>query len=210
MASTDTIQRLSLEFAALQPNTPEGIYIIPSKQDLLMWRGVFFVHQGFYIDSFLRFRLIFPRDYSAKPPTVIFETHAFHPLISEKDGKMSLTHRFRPWLPEEHNVYDILHFMKSSFKKDGLERISESDCLNREAFRYHENDTSFTALARQTTELSRRDSVLYDNDEPPSMRLSRERVLSPQDGFQFSVLDDDTMAKLRRRLGLTDWSSGDQ
>jgi hypothetical protein len=73
--------------------------------------------------------------------------------------------------------------------------------------RYKESNTSFTALARQTTDLSQRDSVVYDNDESPSMRVSRNRHLPrpPREGLHFTLLDDVTLKGLRNQLGLTDW-----
>jgi hypothetical protein len=37
--------------------------------------------------------------------------------------------------PKEHHVYDILYYIKASFKKHALDQIKEGDCLNREAFR---------------------------------------------------------------------------
>ena len=37
--------------------------------------------------------------------------------------------------PNEHHVYDILYYIKGSFKKHTLDQIKESDCLNKEAFR---------------------------------------------------------------------------
>jgi hypothetical protein len=37
--------------------------------------------------------------------------------------------------PKEHHVFDILHYIKAAFKKHALDKISASDCLNKEAFR---------------------------------------------------------------------------
>jgi hypothetical protein len=76
----------------------------------------------------------------------------FHPLIGQ-DGVFNLSPRFRPWRyilmvfqncywrtydvlcsPKEHHVFDILHYIKAAFKKHTLDKINESDCLNKEAF----------------------------------------------------------------------------
>ena len=109
--------------------------------------------QGYYTDSILRFRLTFPHNYPERPPTVHFITDVFHPLISHQDGTFNLVPKFNPWLfvilprpvsfvtlfcldsPNEHHVYDVLYYIKGSFKKHTLDQIKESDCLNREAFR---------------------------------------------------------------------------
>ena len=37
--------------------------------------------------------------------------------------------------PKEDRVFHVLHWIKSIFKKDALDRLEEGDCLNKEAFR---------------------------------------------------------------------------
>ena len=121
----------------------------------MVWDAVFFVHQGthaiaatcasgtthsalrlgYYTDSILKFRLIFPPNYPERPPVVQFLTDVFHPLISQQDGTFNLAPRFRSWRPKEHHVFDVLHWVKAAFKKHALDAIQEADCLNKEAFR---------------------------------------------------------------------------
>lgn len=55
------------------------------------------LYTGYYTDSILKFRLIFPSNYPEQPPTVQFLTDVFHPLISQQDGTFNLAPRFRPW-----------------------------------------------------------------------------------------------------------------
>jgi hypothetical protein len=38
--------------------------------------------------------------------------------------------------PKEHHAFDILHWVKVAFKKHALDNFQESDCFNKEAFRY--------------------------------------------------------------------------
>lgn len=52
---------------------------------------------GYYTDSILKFRLVFPSNYPDRPPAVQFLTDVFHPLISQEDGTFNLDSRFRPW-----------------------------------------------------------------------------------------------------------------
>jgi len=128
---------VSLEYASLRhkEHCPLGMYIIPSTETLMIWDAVLFVHQGYYTDSILKFRLTFPSNYPERPPVVQFLTDIFHPLISPQSGFFNLAPRFRPWRPKEHHVFDILHWIKATFKKHALDEVKESDCLNKEAFR---------------------------------------------------------------------------
>ncbi|KDR83764.1 hypothetical protein GALMADRAFT_236124 [Galerina marginata CBS 339.88] len=129
---------VSLEYASLRNSghCPLGIYIVPSSRNLLVWDGVFFVHQGYYADSILKFRLTFPDNYPESPPAVDFVTDVFHPLVSQT-GSFNLNPRFRPWRPKEHHVFDVLHWIKVAFKKHALDQFVESDCFNKEAFRVY-------------------------------------------------------------------------
>jgi len=178
---------------------PLGIYIVPSSENLLVWDAVFFVHQGYYSDSILKFRLTFPPNYPDKPPVVQFLTDVFHPLISQQTGVFNLSPRFRLWRPKEHHIFDILHWVKAAFKKHALDAIKRSDCLNTEAFRlYHDTTSSFAALATQSSVLSQSSSALFDRDHP-SMTGKH------QDGMLFCELKPQQFATLRMKLGLCEW-----
>ena len=103
---------------------------------------------GYYTDSILKFRLVFPHTYPERPPTVQFLTDVFHPLISQQDGTFNLAPRFRQWRPKEHHVFDVLHWVKAAFKKQALDEIKEGDCFNKEAYRYvPATDDAYTAAA---------------------------------------------------------------
>jgi len=192
---------VSLEYASLCYNMhcPLGMYIVPSNENLLIWDAVFFVHQGYYTDSILKFRLTFPANYPEKPPVVQFLTDVFHPLISQQTGVFNLAPRFRPWRPKEHHVFDVLHWVKAAFKKHALDGIKDFDCLNKEAFRlYHDTTSSFAALATQSSMLSQSSSALFDRDHPSINGKHR-------DGMMFRELKPQQSAALRTKLGLGEW-----
>lgn len=192
---------ISLEYASLRHNEhcPLGMYIVPSIDTLLVWDAVFFVHQGYYTDSILKFRLTFPADYPDKPPMVQFLTDVFHPLISQQTGVFNLAPRFRLWRPKEHHVFDVLHWIKAAFKKHALDGIKDSDCLNKEAFRlYHDTTSSFAALATQSSVLSQSSSALFDRDHPSMTGKHR-------DGMLFRELKPQQSTALRTKLGLGEW-----
>jgi len=192
---------LSLEYASLQhqDHCPLGMYVVPSPESLLVWDAVFFVHQGYYADAILKFRLTFPSNYPENPPTVQFVTDVvFHPLISHT-GIFNLAPRFRPWRPKEHRVFDILHWIKAAFKKHALDEIRESDCLNKEAYRlYHETTSSFAGLASQSSLLSQSAPALFDRDHP-TLRGK------PRDALPFRELAPDQLQTMRTKIGLKEW-----
>jgi len=204
VTSAVTKTAVSLEYASLRhrAHCPLGMYITPSLDNLLVWDGIFFVHQGYYIDAILKFRLTFPPNYPERPPKVTFMTDVFHPLISQKDGKFNLSPRFRPWRPKEHHVFDVLHWIKAAFKKHALDGIKEEDCFNKEAFRlYHDSTSSFAALATQSSMLSQSPSALFDSDHP-SMTGKGCHTMT------FRELRPDEVSALQGRVGLKKWEDG--
>jgi len=195
---------VSLEYASLRhkEHCPLGMYIVPSAETLMIWDAVLFVHQGYYMDSILKFRLTFPSNYPERPPVAHFLTDTFHPLISPQNGVFNLAPRFRPWRPKEHHVFDVLHWIKAAFKKHALDEMKESDCLNKEAFRlYHNTTSSFAALATQSSTLSRSSSTLSDRDYPSMPGRSR-------DGMPFRELKPEQLSTLRSKIGLQEWDHG--
>ncbi|KAJ7283676.1 UBC-like protein [Mycena rebaudengoi] len=209
--SIDPITRtaISLEYASLlnRDHCPLGMYVVPSPENLLVWDAVFFVHQGYYADAIIRFRLTFSTHYPERgPPAVQFLTEVFHPLISET-GAFNLAPRFRPWRPKEHRVFDVLHWIKAAFKKHALDGIKESDCFNKEGVpsltvlcRYHETTSSFANLASQSSLLSQSGPALFDRDHHPSMKGK------PRDAMPFRELPPEQLQIQREKLGLHDWA----
>ncbi|KAJ7047410.1 UBC-like protein [Mycena alexandri] len=198
--SIDPVTRttISLEYASLQhrDHCPLGMLL---RSTLMVWDAVFFVHQGYYADAILKFRLTFPNNYPESPPTVQFvaEDVVFHPLVSHS-GIFNLAPRFRPWRPKEHRVFDVLHWIKAAFKKHALDEIRESDCLNKEAYRYHESTSSFASLATQSSLLSQSAPALFDRDHP-SLKGQ------PRDAMPFRELAPDQLQLGRTKLGLKEW-----
>ncbi|KAF9451704.1 UBC-like protein [Macrolepiota fuliginosa MF-IS2] len=200
---------LSLEYASLrhQNHCPLGMYVVPSS-DLFVWDAVLFVHQGYYAGAVLRFRLTFPNDYPDKMPTIQFVTDIFHPLIDPK-GYFNLGAHFRPWKPKEHHIYHVLYHIKAAFKKYRLDQFKEADTWNKEAYRYcyllihvvrryHESTSSFSALATQSSQLTRSEPALYDKDHPSFTG-------QPGDGLAFQKLSPEKLREYRQKFGLREW-----
>ncbi|KAH7914236.1 UBC-like protein [Hygrophoropsis aurantiaca] len=192
---------ISLEYASLRHHRhcPTGMYVIPSSATILVWEVAFFVHQGYYADSILKFELTFPNNYPEKPPAVRFLIDIFHPLIAPTTGAFTLAPRFRPWRPKEHHIFDVLHWIKASFKKSVLDKLNDFDCLNKEAFKsvpYRDNTSSFAALATQSSKLSQSPSALYDSTGPRK----------GSSALRFSKLKPEHAVATREKLGLQLWS----
>ncbi|KAK0468350.1 UBC-like protein [Desarmillaria tabescens] len=189
---------VSFEYASLRHRShcPLGIYVVPSKESLFIWDAIFFVHQGYYADGIFKFRLLFPPNYPDRPPTVQFTTDMFHPLISA-NGIFNLAPRFHPWRPKEHFVFHVLHYIKASFKKPVLDKITEADCLNKEAYRYHDSTGSFASLATQSSLLSQSPSSLFERDLPSSSDKSHGMILRE--------LKPQQLQEMRTKLGLAEW-----
>ncbi|KAJ3845219.1 UBC-like protein [Lentinula raphanica] len=191
---------IALEYASLRNRShcPLGLYVVPTTESITIWDAVLFIHQGYYADSILKFKLTFPNNYPERPPTVQFINDVFHPLISA-NGTFSFAPQIRAWRPNQHHVFDVLHYIKASFKRDVLDKIEEADCLNKEAYnRYHESTTSFAALATQTSSLSQSDTALYDKDQLPSKT-------KPSHAMHFTKLKGKTLKEERERLHLKEW-----
>ncbi|KAF8609618.1 UBC-like protein, partial [Ceratobasidium sp. AG-I] len=178
---------------------PQGIYVVPSKRSMRLWEGMLFVHQGYYASAIFQFKITFPSDYPTRAPVVQFITEVYHPLVSTKDGTLALTPRIPTWSSYEHNVFHVLRWIKSAFKKQALDELTEAPCLNKEAFRMYQDSTaSFASLAAQSASLSQSSSALYGDgstksDDPSVLRFSRT--------------NDAELEKLRSELGLSLWSS---
>ncbi|KIO34815.1 hypothetical protein M407DRAFT_90401 [Tulasnella calospora MUT 4182] len=196
--ATETMLAISSEYSALGHlnHCPSGMYLTPSTESLLIWLGVLFVRQGYYASSVLRFRVTFPQDYPQQPPAVSFTTDVFHPLVSQTDGAFALAPRFSPWMPKDHHVFDVLYWIKAAFKKPALDKLTERDCLNKEALRlYRESPSSFSALALQTSGLSQSPSALFDSDHPQMGGRS-------QGGVVFRQMAAVELVKVRKEVGL--------
>ncbi|KAI0682565.1 ubiquitin-conjugating enzyme/RWD-like protein [Cytidiella melzeri] len=177
---------------------PLWMYVTPTPNNLLVWDAVFFVHQSYYTDSIFKFQITFSTKYPDRPPVVQFLTDVFHPLILQQDGTFNLAPRFSPWRPKEHHIFDVLHWIKALFKKHALDDVEEVDCLNKEAFRYHNTTSSFATLTIQSSMLFQSASALFDEDHPSMTGKGSH-------GMLFCELKPDQLASLRKQLGLKEW-----
>ncbi|CAG8756213.1 8994_t:CDS:2, partial [Racocetra persica] len=174
---------------------PSGVYVMPSADNFYIWYGVLFIHKGYYKGGVFKFKLNIPTEYpfydGKYPPTVHFisklinDDGLFHPLIHPETGNFSLTQQFKDWASHKYYIFHVLHYVKKSFKKDVLDKLSEKHCLNKAAYdTYRENPKKFGIMAKQCAELSTSDTVLYDNH-------------NESNPIQFSKLSDEKLEELK-------------
>lgn len=64
---------------------------------------------------------------------------------------------------------------------------------------YHENTSSFAALAAQSATLSQSKSALFDRDHPSLVGKGRDSII-------FTEVPQEELAKVRKSLGLSEWN----
>ncbi|EGG06041.1 uncharacterized protein MELLADRAFT_36398 [Melampsora larici-populina 98AG31] len=182
---------VSLEFASLRlpGHCPLGVWVIPSPTNIYQWQGVLFIHRGYYAGAIYRFVLEIPTSYPSSPPVVRFTTECFHPLVDPQTGRFDIRSKFPAWRARTDFLCHVLHFIKSTFKRAGLERIKDEDSVqNKEAFRLYRDQTHiFATLAAQSAILSASPSTLQAESN------SNEVI-------QFKELDDQQWQSIRSRM----------
>ncbi|GAA5974423.1 hypothetical protein JCM11641_005275 [Rhodosporidiobolus odoratus] len=187
-------QEALLEFSALGEGDacPLGMWVWPV--GVFEWHITFFLHRGYYAHSILRLRLQIPQSYPSTPPQILFDSQVFHPLIDPVSGLMRLDSRFPTWRPRRDFLSHVLHFVKSSFKRKGLDGLREVQCANLEAYRiYRTNPPLFARLASQSASLSTSSSILYSPPIPRSVDAEPSPV-------RFRQLEKGEEERLRERV----------
>ncbi|KAI8057776.1 ubiquitin-conjugating enzyme/RWD-like protein [Syncephalis plumigaleata] len=165
-----------VEFTSLRnpKHCPPGVYMMPGLDDMMTWYGVCFIDSGYYRDAVFKFKLVIPDDYPNRCPAVSFITDIFHPLV-DPNGRFSLRSRFPRWEPHRDHIFHVLRYVRDAFRRSSLDRLEENQCPNREALQmYKEEPSLFAKLAQQCSNISTKDSILYDNyPETNSIRFVR-------------------------------------
>ncbi|BFZ62466.1 Ubiquitin-conjugating enzyme subunit [Saitoella coloradoensis] len=188
-------------------NYIEGMYVAFSPNNISVWHASLFVHAGPYAGGVFRFRLIFPPTYPNTPPTVMFQSEIYHPLISYR-GEYYLKAGFPRWVARKDYAIDALRYIKASFSVEGLERISgirDEGLGNLEALSaFREGREQFDKLARQSADVSKSPSMLYYHppldpfDQDPLEADNPMRFHELTNG-EFSDVRDMVLAMIRKR-----------
>lgn len=168
---------ISLEYASLRlpGHCPSGVWVIPCPDDLHHWCGTLFIHKGYYAGGIFKFTIEFSDNYpfDNETPKINFQTDCFHPLIDQaNNGSFNLSLKFPKWIPHENFVSKLLYYLKSCFKRPGLESIvasgDDSVAFNKHAFRLYRDQTDvFATLVAQSSTLSSSATSLYERPSTP-------------------------------------------
>ncbi|KAI7945063.1 hypothetical protein MJO28_010758 [Puccinia striiformis f. sp. tritici] len=218
---------ISLEYASLRlpGHCPLGVWVIPSPDDIHHWCGTLFIHRGYYAGGIYKFTINFSRNYpfDQQTPQINFQTDCFHPLIDQSNqGSFNLSLKFPTWLPHENFICNLLYYLKSCFKRPGLESIiasgDDSIAYNKHAFRLYRDQTDvFATLAAQSSTLSSSPTSLYDQPSSSSQNEDSNKRIGQKDAngdsrssspskskhlIKFNPLNDDQFKQLRQKIFL--------
>ncbi|KAG5871956.1 hypothetical protein JTB14_024947 [Gonioctena quinquepunctata] len=151
------------EYKMIQSENIQGVYVIPSRENSLMWFGVIFVRNGCYKNGVFRFSLFLDESFpDASHPKVIFHSEIYHPVIDPQNNELYLLGAFPKWDKSEQHLWQVLKYLQWIFYEIAH---SLKHAINTEAAHLFQNDVE--AFKRKAQELSKlSNDRLYD--DPPT------------------------------------------
>lgn len=133
--------------------------------------------------------------------------------------------------PKEHHVFDVLHWIKASFKRVQLDQLQESECLNKDAFRFvvaasdyfklkthlqtvrvnhiihafANSHSRYRDVTSSFAALAAQTAALSNSKSALYDRDHPSMSMQSRDGLPFCELNEDALNKLRKKLGLQEW-----
>ncbi|EPR62541.1 ubiquitin-conjugating enzyme subfamily protein [Toxoplasma gondii RUB] len=157
---------LLIEYSQTSQNSPEGVYCIPSWDNLRVWDGVILLRHGIYQGGIFKFRIKVPPSYPADPPGVEFVSRVFHPLVDPETKTLNMKPQFATWRPDKDYLPMLLLYLKSIFyKREFLKGTDAEDAwLNPEAGKtFREDKKNFLEKVKACVEESQ--AKVYDKEE---------------------------------------------
>ncbi|XP_059048912.1 protein crossbronx homolog [Achroia grisella] len=100
------------EYRMLQTENLQGIYVIPSYENSLIWFGVIFVRTGHYEGGVFRFTLALPDKFPDDDlPVVTFVSNLYHPAVEPNTGILHLNEVFPQWDRKRNHVWQLLKYI---------------------------------------------------------------------------------------------------
>ncbi|XP_066255348.1 protein crossbronx homolog [Euwallacea similis] len=118
------------EYKMIQTEDIQGIYVIPSRENPLVWFGVIFARNGPYKDGVFRFNILLDENFpDSEHPKVIFQSQLIHPVINPETRELNLQGAFPTWHKNEH-LWQVLKYIQWVFLNV---ESSTSHAVNKEA-----------------------------------------------------------------------------
>ncbi|ENN79512.1 protein crossbronx homolog [Dendroctonus ponderosae] len=151
------------EYKMIQTEDIQGVYVIPSRENPLMWFGVIFARSGPYKDGVFRFTLFLDDSFpDCEHPKVLFHSKLLHPVINPETNELNLSGAFPTWNKNEQHLWQVLKYIQWIFINV---EASLKHSINKEASELLlKNKEAFSARAQELVELNKKH--LYDS--PPT------------------------------------------
>ncbi|PFH37679.1 ubiquitin-conjugating enzyme subfamily protein [Besnoitia besnoiti] len=157
---------LLIEYSQTAQYSPEGVYCMPTWNNLRVWDGVILLRHGLYQGGVFKFKIKLTPAYPAEPPCVMFVSRVFHPLVDPQNGTITIKPQFRKWDGDKDYLPMLLMYLKSIFyKREFLQGTDEEESwLNPEAAKVFRGDKK-AALEKIKQCVEESQSKLYANEE---------------------------------------------
>ncbi|XP_023019488.2 ubiquitin E2 variant domain-containing protein pendolino [Leptinotarsa decemlineata] len=151
------------EYKMIQSENIRGVYVIPSRENSLMWFGIIFVRSGYFEGGVFRFTIFLDETFpDASHPRVIFHSEMYHPVVDPQTKELYLLGAFPKWDKSEQHLWQVLKYLQWIFYKIEL---SLDHAVNMEAAKMFKNDQeAFKSKTQELVKLS--NDHLYD--DPPT------------------------------------------
>ncbi|CBZ52613.1 ubiquitin-conjugating enzyme domain-containing protein [Neospora caninum Liverpool] len=157
---------LLIEYSQTSQNSPEGVYCIPSFDNLRVWDGVILLRHGVYQGGIFKFKIQVTAGYPADPPSIVFVSRVFHPLVDPETSTLNIKPQFSSWRPDKDYLPMLLLYLKSIFyKREFLKGTDAEDAwLNPEAAKtFREDKKTFLEKIKACVEESK--ARVFDKEE---------------------------------------------
>jgi len=162
--------RFIIEYKGYVEKPINGIYIIPSTENVREWHGIIFPHQGFYMSGIFKFVISFPLQSPEKPPQLKFCTPIYHPLVDPITLELNLRAKFQTWNPliqcEDPKCpsRDVLLYLKNVLLETNYWE-NRTHCFNKNAYNaYVQWKRHLELLKHEQTRVS----TIFNSEEFPN------------------------------------------
>eukprot|EP01099_Mayorella_cantabrigiensis_P003757 TRINITY_DN2829_c0_g1_i1.p1 TRINITY_DN2829_c0_g1~~TRINITY_DN2829_c0_g1_i1.p1 ORF type:complete len:266 (-),score=49.83 TRINITY_DN2829_c0_g1_i1:291-1058(-) len=194
---------LLLEYKYLGAHVPRGVYVIPSRDSILVWNLVFFIQDGVYAEGVFRATLHIPLRYPEHPPTVRFDSDFFHPQVNAATGVVNISKLEWNFSHSSHNqsssistnepqIWHVVHFVNSLFYD-----IDITNPINSEAAHLYKDDyreflvrTGWSVLRSKKLVFSNPNQDSERQDEMDQPEKSRRDSNRPQNYLVFAPVQE--------------------